>query len=42
MMQSAAVAADKDGDCDVSSSLSFKLAGLPCIAELADKVNFMC
>ncbi|XP_074381235.1 WRKY transcription factor SUSIBA2-like [Apium graveolens] len=44
MMQSAAGAADKDGDCDVSSSLSFKLAGLPCISELADKppLDFKC
>lgn len=41
MIQSAAGAADKDGDCDVSSSLSFKLAGLPCISELEEKVNFM-
>ncbi|WOH07939.1 hypothetical protein DCAR_0727374 [Daucus carota subsp. sativus] len=41
MMQSAAGAADTDGDCDVSSSLSYKLAGLPCVSELADKVNFI-
>lgn len=41
MMQSAAGAADTDGDCDVSSSLSYKLAGLPCVSELADKVKFM-